>query len=266
MAKIFPLDFAGIFKAVNNRLSVIAKKINFVKPYDYIFFFFLYGIVTIGYGYDIDMRFSRLININTVDFDRLIRIQGQEPLIEVRYAVFVDQYIPYDPDAIIINMATPPAELYYRELNIFFDLLEKQYELEVIIAAHPKALKYHEENPFNGRRIIFSKTPELIKDAQFMMTHYSTCVGIGALFKIPMVFLASELLKKYFPSYIFNLIKYFSDYFESEYIFYDQYKEKKINLTVNNLKYEEYKYNYMTSPESENKTTEEIFIQFINQN
>jgi len=191
--KILTLNIGGIVKALKNRLSVIAKKIYFVKPYDYVFTGGRYGIVTIGCGYDIDMRSSQLININTVDFDRIIHIKGQEPLIKNRYAVFVDEYVPYHPDAIIVNMETPPAEVYYREINIFFDLLEKQYELDVVIAAHPKALKYHEENPFNKRKIIFSKTPELIKDAQFMMTHYSTCVGIATLFKVPMVFLASEL-------------------------------------------------------------------------
>jgi hypothetical protein len=245
----------------------LAKYFHFVKPYDYIFVGGNYGIMSIGFGPNIDLRYSQLIKVNSYDYDLLVNARKQPALIEFPYAVFVDGCAFCHPDEEICYGTSSRfvAEAYHKEINAFFDKIEELYKLKIIIAAHPKALMYQEKNPFNGRQVIFSKTPELIKDAQFMLLHNSTCMGIATVFEIPMVFLTSGLFKKHLPYAEYDLMTYFANYFNAEFLFYDQYNGGKLNLFIDKPKYKQYKYDYLTSPESENKTTEEIFLQFLKQ-
>ena len=59
--------------------------------------------------------------------------------------------------------------------------MEKDYGCEVIIAAHPKS--NYQDGTFGNRRIIYGKTPELIKNAKLVIHQCSTTFFLAVLFK-----------------------------------------------------------------------------------
>ena len=54
------------------KILYVLKKLSFVKHYDYVFCSGKNGIVTIGVGYNIDNLNSKLVQINSFDYDKFI--------------------------------------------------------------------------------------------------------------------------------------------------------------------------------------------------
>ena len=129
--------------------------------------------------------------INHPDYEKFLSIRYANRLIESNYIVYIDQYYPKHPDIIRNNPSLDIANIsdaFYKTINPFFDKLEKYYNCEVIIAAHPKA-QYISENPFGNRRIIYFKTAELIQYASGVCMHYSNSFSFVALFDKPFTLL-----------------------------------------------------------------------------
>jgi len=107
------------------------------------------------------------------------------------YAVFLDQAGPFHPDAIFVDKpAAVPAEDYYPELVSFFERVEQELGLQVVVAAHPRS--YYDRLPdyFKGRRVIRDKTLQLVKNAELVMMHDSTAINFVVLHHRPAVFLS----------------------------------------------------------------------------
>ena len=107
------------------------------------------------------------------------------------YAVFIDQAGPFHPDVIFLGR-TPPvsAEDYYPELVAFFERVEQELGLTVVVAAHPRAFYDRLPDYFNGRRVIRDKTLQLVKDASLVLMHDSTTINFVVLHRRPAVFLS----------------------------------------------------------------------------
>ncbi len=110
--------------------------------------------------------------------------------------VFVDEYEcgHSDWEKLGYPMPIQNQELYYKELNHFFSLLEEKFNSIVVIAAHPKA--EYVNNEFDGREICYYKTKELIRDARLVLFMYGTSLSYIALFDKPFIlFCTSEAMK-----------------------------------------------------------------------
>lgn len=133
-------------------------------------------------------------SINHPDYEKYLAIKNAPSVINDRYVVYIDQYFPSHPD---LQEAEPNTNWdalkisFYASINRFFDLIEKQLNCRVIIAAHPVA-DYHEQNPFNGREIIWYQTAELIKDSIAVCLHYSNSSAFVAFFDKPFVLVDCE--------------------------------------------------------------------------
>ena len=60
--------------------------------------------------------------------------------------VFIDQYTPFHNDYTLKGWRHISPEKYYKTLNAFFSNIEKRYNCEVVICAHPSALKYKKKD------------------------------------------------------------------------------------------------------------------------
>lgn len=110
--------------------------------------------------------------------------------------VFVDEFECGHSDWEKHGLCVPiqNKELYYKELNHFFSLVEKKYNSKVIIAAHPKA--EYKGDEFNGREICYYQTKELIRDSRLVLYMCGTCLTYIILFNKPFIlFCTSEALK-----------------------------------------------------------------------
>lgn len=132
---------------------------------------------------------KRNILLNTADYSRIKKLSFSEKTNE-DYIVFVDQgmtqYITLPGERPLIEN----PEIYFRELNSFFDYIEKKTGYEVIIAVHPKA-KYV-AGEYGNRKLVYGKTGELIKNSQFCIHIFSTSLNYNFFWKIPFVCLYSS--------------------------------------------------------------------------
>ncbi|QLC67474.1 hypothetical protein LPB248_14530 [Flavobacterium sp. LPB0248] len=260
---ILSFNFRKLLVVIENRIALLMKKVNLVKPYDYIFRAGSSGGLTIGYGSDYDLGFGKIREINYFDYDKYQTIDNSELLIEGKYCLFIDQYLASHPDIAICGLENVNPKQYYFELNNYFDYIELKYRVTVVIAAHPKAVDYITSNPFFGRKIVFNKTCELVKDAEFVMTHHSTAISFPILFKKPIIFLNSLEIKRAMP-FLYDLTNFLANYLNTEVVDLNNFEDnKELNLNVNLEIYNNYKYKFLTSKESESQLTSDIFIKTL---
>lgn len=262
---IFKLKLSQITLGIKNRAALFLKKFKIIKPYDVVFRAGSEGGLTIGYGSGVDLKNAIITEINYFDYDKYLFAFNEmaPPLIKEKYCVFMDQYLAFHPDVAICGLQNVDAEIYYQDLNAYFEYIEKTYDVKVVIAAHPKAISYETNNPFDGRKIIFDKTCELVQHSLFVLTHHSTAISFPILFKKPIVFLNSMELKIKMPD-LWDLTVFLADLLKSDLINFDcKASYNSLKLIVDSNIYDMYKYKYLTSQMSEQRYSEDIFMETI---
>ncbi|MDP8230769.1 MAG: hypothetical protein P9L93_06690 [Candidatus Gorgyraea atricola] len=129
------------------------------------------------------------IQIHSLDYDLYLEnknnIFAEKPV-----AVFLDEFLPFHSDFILMGRPSPAKpEIYYKLLNDFFDIVEKETGLEVVIAAHPRSTYENFPDYFNGRKCIRGKTVELTRDCKLILTHCSTSLNFANLFYKSIIFI-----------------------------------------------------------------------------
>lgn len=192
------------------------------------------------------------IEINSIDYEHFLILNKKEvqSLGLKNYMVFVDQYLPFHPDAKINGLSAIDSKGYYKKINDFFESLESYYGMKVIIAAHPKALRYKNEDYFKGRLVYWGITEELVKHANLVIMHFSTSVSFSVLHRKKLVFLSMPEIKDMNLNY-HNLIASFAESLGAIFYYLDGKWKFNGNIPLDNNKYEEYKYAYLTSKQTE---------------
>lgn len=150
-----------------------------------------------------DVYRKKTILLHTMDYDDYLKCNKDKTLKVIhekniknvgKYALYIDGYLMGSTDFKKSNMDVPirKKETFCQELNHFFDMLEKQYECEVIIALHPKA--EYETNLFGGRKIVEDDTALMIRDSLFCILDYSTSFDWIVLYKKPFFQIANDEL------------------------------------------------------------------------
>lgn len=142
---------------------------------------------------------ATLAPIHHFDIDQM-RSDTAPAEVSNRYAVFLDDYLPFHPDFNIGNIGHIEAAPYYKTLNDYFSCAEQTLGLHIVIAAHPKA--QYASNPFGGRDIVFGKTQRLVRDAALVFAHGSTAISFAVMYEKPLCLLVSEAIRTvHFPEY-----------------------------------------------------------------
>ena len=162
-----------------------------------------------------------------------------------KYVVFVDECLVGALDWKVLGLQAPVTfDSYFTSLNLYFTRLEDKYSLRVIIAGHPNSesdTKY--ANNFQGRKILYNKTIELVKNSSAVLLHASTAVSFAVLAKKPVISLLTNELQN---SYYGNFIKCISREIGSETVNIDS-NELKLTIPKNfdQTKYDKYESNYL---------------------
>jgi|WetSurMetagenome_2_1015567.scaffolds.fasta_scaffold00106_11 hypothetical protein len=257
----------GIFRPIRlgketlNRIKGIAcKKLKLVNPFDVVF---AAGYAPMTLYHDA----GKVVPINSIEYDDYIRsLSINERLVEGGYAVFLDIYLPYQKNNLKLNHlgAIDPHD-YFSACNRFFDLVERKFGVKVVIAAHPRS--DYENNTFGGREIYRGMTPKLVKDSDFVISHNSTSLSYAVLNMKPIIFIFTNEMKRLYkntPTMI--LIHEIASYLGSNVYNIDEIIDGG-HIAMSRIspeRYENYKYGYLTTLESEHTTTQEIFRREIN--
>lgn len=245
---------ANFVKAVYLKMKAIAyRKLKMVKPYDV---FFAAGRVLLASTH----YANKVVPFNLVDYDHYVRVLIKEKhLMAGSFAVFLDIYLPHQTDLAIVGLPSVDPQEYYASLNRFFGLLEERYKVRVVIAAHPKAT-YGTET-FHRREIFKGLTPELVRDAEFVISHHSTSIGYAVLNVKPIIFIYTDAMLDAYKATAVSYINDFAEYLDAAVFNIDEITgQEQIEIKkVNQTQYMNYKYDFLTSPESEQLSTQEIF-------
>ncbi|MCK9582208.1 MAG: hypothetical protein M0Q46_01090 [Endomicrobiales bacterium] len=260
-----PLKILFFFK--NRFISLvpkIAKKLGYTRNYDIVF---TTGELVKNNFKD---KVKQIVEVNFSDYDKYLelKVKQNDRLIDKKYCVFLDEYLPYHPDLKMFNIPAVNADNYYKSMNNFFDLIEKKFNVEVVIASHPKS--DYLENPFNKRKIFKNKTAELIKYSEFVFAHMSTSVCFSVFFRKPIFFLYTneykQIYKDNYLPFIFKMAatlgrKVFNiNEIDNNFCF------DNFDMSVNEDLYLKYINDYFTTPKSNNLLSKDIVVKFLRGN
>jgi len=259
LMRITPAKLIEYFKI--KRLKK-AKNLNQIKRYDYIF---LGG--SLGYGgigntdYD-ELKYSKIIQVNSDDYDACLALKNQNSIYSHKYILFLDEYLPLHPDTQLFNIKNISPDEYYPQLCEYFDRVESEFKMPIVIAAHPKALRYKTEDFFNGREVVFGKSAELSVGAEFIIAHDTTSINYPIALDKRIHFISSRNIERGI-NIVHQNVLHFAKYLGCNFQWFD--KNEKINLiqSVPVDNYKRYKYEFQTSPDTEDKMTKDIFISFL---
>ena len=139
----------------------------------------------------LEMFSKRKIYLNSYDYSKILAEEcaSVEELKGKEYALFIDQaitqYVPLPGEAPIIKN----SEIYWNELNSFFDKFEEETGLEVVIAMHPKSVNC---NGYGNRKLVIGDTCGYVKGASIVINFYSTAINFGIWYNKKIVLLYSE--------------------------------------------------------------------------
>lgn len=234
--------------------NISQKIINFYKK---IFFFFQTFLISIFLGKKICILtvpnrvgscrklypFSKIIIGSTYDYNNYLicKNKSTKRIINRRYALYIDGARPHiqGDEFLLKNEVKITPDNWYPKLNNFFELIENELKLEVVICGHPKTENTNLEKRFNGRSIIYNKTKDLIKDCEFISTRMSTAISYAVIYKKPIIFITSKELSQ--EKFFTETQNKYLNYFAQEALFIDSSKDFIIDK-INDLKIKKDKY------------------------
>ncbi|MFA7254803.1 MAG: hypothetical protein WC133_01725 [Candidatus Omnitrophota bacterium] len=248
---INPLRFGA--KVINKVKGMACKKLKLVKPFDIVF---AAGDAAAKMYPDA----GRIVPINFVDYDHCVRTRSESRrVVKGSYAVFLDIYLPYHSDHKAVGWPSIDPHSYFFSLNRFFKILEQKYGVKIVIAAHPTA--DYEGETFEGREIYSGLTAELVKDADFVISHHSASLGYAVLNSKPLLFIYTDEMNRLYKKTIVSWMRDYADYLGVSICNIDRLNQgDPVTLGSINLEcYNRYKYNFLTTTQSEHTCTQDIF-------
>lgn len=252
-----PMDMLRRIK--EKTLSFLARKLGLVKiDFDFIFYA---GNVALEVA---SKKTHKAIAINYVDYEYYRQHafgEKKSTRAEHKYIVFLDAYLAHHED-IKYNSTLKRlnSNEYINALNSFFRLLEKDLGLEVVIAIHPKA--NYAPDTFGNRKLVKNKTAELVFHSSLVISHHSTSISYAILGNKPIMLIYTSQMQEIYGLNIMPFMQVLSDEIKVPFINMDLVEELSIP-DVSKMAYSEYKYKYLTSIESENRTNDEIITSFL---
>ena len=229
------------------------EKLNPVQPFDVVF---AAGHASLAMHPDA----GRKVPVNLCDYDNYVLTRNKpRTLVAGRYCVFLDINLAFQSDIKLIGWDYVTPASYTASLERFFAWVEERYQVEVVIAAHPKA-EYGAR--YFGRKALKGATPELVRDAEFVISHHSTAISYAVLNRKPLLFVYTDEMARIYRDTIVGWMGDFAEYLRQPLYNIDALTGSgEIEVTEpDRERYDLYKYNYLTTPESEHRLTRDIFF------
>ena len=206
------------------------------------------------------------IDFNFYDYSNALLVKKNKKKIKKKYIIYIDNGAPYfTGDANLKGdiLAKFNVKKDYRDLNLFFDKIEKYFKAKVIVIPHPKykssnTKKIKSLNPYFNSRIVnndYDSLAKLTPNCLFIINKMSTALSYAIFHNKPAIHIYSS---EYFHAREeLQSILDQSKNVGHKPIDICNFNKKKIikSLAIKNSKYKYYRYQYLTP---ENKTVEKI--------
>ena len=209
---------------------------------------------------------SKLVGLNSNDNDRLLESRNKKRIIKnKKYCVFldsamtsrdhIDKYIFGEKDMAGLHVS------YFRSLKKFFLKVEKKYKIKTVISRHPKS-KFNIKKYLN-RPVYDYKSPELVKDAEFVICHQSLSLNYAILLNKPVIFIYTQKMldRSNATINLVNNIKLFAKILGQNVLNIDKnfILPEKNELKPNRKKYNLHKKNYLLVNNNQEIYSKKIF-------
>lgn len=163
---------------------------------DYSFLGSRHHTITINSVYQLEK--GNNVYLHSYDYDVYMKDKKRQEKIEVDepYILFIDQNLLDHKDQINGNFKKwiPNEDVYIKEMNNFLNELEKQFELPIIVAAHPVKCKRRQE--IYGERKIVNDTCKYVSSAELVVSFCSGAIGFAVAYKKPMIIFNSYQMRR----------------------------------------------------------------------
>lgn len=162
-----------------------------------------------NYGHSDDRNKNTTIEAHSFDYDVFLDHPATDAVEPT--AVFLDEYLPYHPDYrwMGIRPYSEPST-YFRQLNTFFDWIEESLQLQIVIAAHPRAEYDKHPGIFKHRTVLQGNTAKLIRTCSLTIGHFSTANSFAALYGKPVTFISSHSMAAHYGKHIESMASWFN--------------------------------------------------------
>jgi hypothetical protein len=86
------------------------------------------------------------------------------------------------------------SEVWYPALSGFFDMIEAETGVKVVISGHYKSRHPDVAPCFGNRYVYYGKTKEMVERSEFVITRASTAISYAVIFRKPVIFIYSNQL------------------------------------------------------------------------
>ena len=145
------------------------------------------------------------INIDFFDTATFKNIKKNNNNSKREYAVFLDVNMTNHPDFDLLNIKKINPIYYYKNMNEFFEYIEKKFNIDIVIAAHP-TLQVSEYKNYNNRKVVKFNTAELVSSSKFVISHHSTSISFALLAFKPIIFVYNNHIAHYLRKNVFKSI------------------------------------------------------------
>lgn len=183
---------------------------------------------------------TKFLVVHSNLYEEALSHKDEARIVKKNYCVWLDTYFPYHPDLEGRQGITP--EDYYGALRRFFIWIRKNYNLEVVVAAHPRSNYELHSDAYEGFQVIKFNTCLLVRDAEFVLSDISSSFLYAIVYKKPIVFLSQNFIKREFP-FQYRMINMFANEIGKKPINIDEmdYEDKHFmdhKLTINEALYQ----------------------------
>jgi hypothetical protein len=212
---------------------------------------------------------SNVISIHSFDYDRYLNYlrSGKEIFFpNEKVIVFLDQMLATHCDfGKSVSFSPVTAENYLPALNNFFDILERRLGMKVVIAASPRADYENKPSIFGSRRIVSGKTLEVVAESALVLAHTTTALSFAVLFDKPILMLTTKEMSAAtgYANFLDNMAASLKltplcidDANEINKFNFEAYTQWPRN-------YDDYKYKYVMTENTEDKLTWEILLETL---
>ncbi|MDD1668757.1 MAG: hypothetical protein LUO97_03050, partial [Methanomicrobiales archaeon] len=123
------------------------------------------SLASLSYPVDIKGGRTTLLPVHTLDYDLYLESRGPEPPALENFAVFLDGNDFHHQDLRFMKEPVPGwMDEYFSQLRGFFDVLERELDTRIVIAAHPEARYTPEQKAqFGEREVVQGRTADLVR-------------------------------------------------------------------------------------------------------
>ncbi len=177
---------------------------------------------------------QHIINVHAMNYDCIVELERAGEISREDHILFVDSgLVEHDTDTVLFGGTGCRADIrkdYYHRLLELFDKLEGYYHVPVIISGHPHVM--YAPDAFEGREIIFGRTPELVLHSKLVVLQQSTSINFAVYFNKPVLIVNDDCMKSITDSgYNFDkVIRTMALTYGTSYISLNDYKDEEWKL------------------------------------